>query len=768
MRRPREAGWAFTRVSSEVSSVFVADSRSSSHLTDTMAAEKMKMVAGHLTCPICCEMYKKPKYLPCYHSYCEECLVKLQVEANIICPECRKVCAIPSGGVKDLPNNFFVNRIVDEMALKDKIHGEEDVKCDTCIRDDPGIVLCVECAEFLCSTCYDHHKYGKEYQGHQMMVLKDIRSEKKDIKVRPKAKPMLCQEHEMELNFYCETCEQLVCHYCTTKEHFKHDHNTVKKIANKQRAKLDEIIEPVGKMIDGLAKASKEISSTRVRIMSQTAEVERQIDTYYEQIWQQLQKQRNQLKEELHGVSTLKKKAVSIQLEQLEFTQAQLESVRELNNAVKSGSDQETVLVVKQVAEDVERLTGDYNKIDRRPVESTNMEFIPEEEDKISLPQFGHLVYDDADPLNSEVHVTQQVFVGSRISIRVMPKDHHSRRPKASTITVQAQAKTEDPIAIPLLGDQDGSYAASFLVNKSGKVNLSVTVNGGHTQGSPYSVQIRQHSALDKPSKIVNDDGKMGQPWGIAFGKDGVWAVIDFSNDCVCIYDSQDQLLRKFGFSGTENGQFSRSEGLAFSANNHLYVVENGNHRVQKFEIDGNYLLQFGKRGSGNGELCHPVGITIHNDRVMVADNGNHRISVFHCDGRFSHTFGSGLLMNPYDVTVSNNNQILVAEWGHHSISIFTLDGYYVSNISTQGSSSGQLNHPSGVAVDLFGFILISDSENNRISIFDKDGSHVHCFGSSGSGDGQFSTPRGIACSPNGSIYVSDSTNKRIQVFADY
>lgn len=119
MRRPREAGWAFTRVSSEVSSVFVADSRSSSHLTDTMAAEKMKMVAGHLTCPICCEMYKKPKYLPCYHSYCEECLVKLQVEANIICPECRKVCAIPSGGVKDLPNNFFVNRIVDEMALKD-------------------------------------------------------------------------------------------------------------------------------------------------------------------------------------------------------------------------------------------------------------------------------------------------------------------------------------------------------------------------------------------------------------------------------------------------------------------------------------------------------------------------------------------------------------------------------------------------------------------------------------------------------------------------
>ena len=36
-----------------------------------------------LTCPICHELYKKPKYLTCYHSYCEECLEKLVVQSNI-------------------------------------------------------------------------------------------------------------------------------------------------------------------------------------------------------------------------------------------------------------------------------------------------------------------------------------------------------------------------------------------------------------------------------------------------------------------------------------------------------------------------------------------------------------------------------------------------------------------------------------------------------------------------------------------------------------
>ena len=66
-----------------------------------------------------------------------------------------------------------------------------------------------------------------------MSQLKELRAEKKDIVVRPKAKPLLCQEHELELNFYCDTCEQLVCRYCTTTDHTGHKHNTVKKMANK-------------------------------------------------------------------------------------------------------------------------------------------------------------------------------------------------------------------------------------------------------------------------------------------------------------------------------------------------------------------------------------------------------------------------------------------------------------------------------------------------------------------------------------------------------
>ncbi|XP_065893275.1 E3 ubiquitin-protein ligase TRIM71-like [Dysidea avara] len=727
-----------------------------------MAAKKMKLVAGHLTCPVCYELYKKPKYLPCYHSYCEECLAKLQVGSNITCPECRITSVVPSGGVKNLPNNFFINRIVDEIALKEKLEGDEDVKCDNCIRDDPGIVLCVDCGVFLCNHCHESHKYSREYQGHHMMMLKEIRSERKDVIVRPKPKPMLCEEHDLELNFYCETCEQLVCHYCTTMDHRLedgHKHNTARKMASKQRAELDKIMEPVEKMINGLAKAHKKVSSTRDRIGSQATEVEQQIDVYYEQLQQRLQQQREDLKKELREVSTQKKKSVSLQLEQMEYTQAQLESVKELSEAVKSGSDQEALFVKKQVAEDVKRLTSDYNKLNTEPVESSTLEF--GEYDK-SFPIFGRLLSSEYKLLNFPEHVVK----GRETKFQVVSSKHPYNK-TGRQITVQAQPRT-DVITVPVKDNQDGSYTAFFVANQTGEVKLSISINGEHIKGSPFSVQVHQYSALDKPNKIVNDGGRMGKPWGIAFGKDGVWAVADHYNHCVCIFDSQDQLVRRFGSKGLANGQFDSPAGLAFDANNHLYVVERYNDRVQKFDINGGYLLKFGKKGNGNGELDCPLGIALHNDIVFVADQCNHRISVFQCDGQFMHIIGSGKLDRPFDLAVTNINQVLVADWDRHCISIFTLDGNYVGMFGTQGSDRGQLNKPSGITVDLYGFIMVTEEDNHRVSIFDKYGVFIHCFGSRGSSAGQFSSPCGIACSPNGSVYVSDCVNKRIQIFSDY
>ena len=83
-----------------------------------MAAERMKKVTNLLTSAVCYEMYKKLKYLPCHHSYCAECTAKFTKESQIICPECREMSTTPPGGVKDLPNSFFINNLMDEIRRR--------------------------------------------------------------------------------------------------------------------------------------------------------------------------------------------------------------------------------------------------------------------------------------------------------------------------------------------------------------------------------------------------------------------------------------------------------------------------------------------------------------------------------------------------------------------------------------------------------------------------------------------------------------------------
>ena len=727
-----------------------------------MAAKDVKMATDNLSCPVCYQLFKNPKYLPCHHSYCEQCLEKMQVQSKIICPECRQEANVPPGGVKDLDNNFFINRLVDEFILKRKVEGEAEVKCDECGGGDPVVAFCPDCTLFLCHVCNEYHKRSIKSRGHGIVPLTELRS-KKDVAIQPKPKAMMCREHDIELLFYCETCDQLVCMYCTVKDHNGHNHDTVKKMVNKHRQELKKTTAPVEEMIRGLSDTHDDIEKMRNKIRQQGDEVNKKIDGHYDGVIQKLMEQKEQLKQQVCGTVSQKEKAVTTQLEEVEYAQAEVASMKELNDAVEKSSDQEVLSVKKQVIDRMQQITDKYKKVNIPPVQQATMEFVPTKE---TLPQFGLLCSVDAHKCEV-VGIPKYIIKDKEATVTLVTKDDNGDRCSrgGSQVSVQLGGVND---TTQVRDNNDGSYMASFVPQQVGEVKLSVFVNGQQIKGSPYSVMVRDYTSVNKRSKIVNGDGNMGRPWGIAFGKNGMWAVANRSNtySCVYIFDGEDQLVRKIGSRGSGNGQFSFPKGVAFDSDDHLYVVDYNNHKVQKFTIDGKYLLQFGGKGSENEKLKSPRGLAVHNHKVYVADYDNHRISVFQTDGKFHHTIGSGQLGDPYDVTVNGNNQLLVADYAHHCIYTFTLDGDYVGKFGTYGTGRGQLYDPYGVAVDLYGFILVADTYNHRVSIFDKNGNFVHCFGSQGSAVGQFQRPYGIAVSANGNVYVSDHENRRIQVFS--
>ena len=68
------------------------------------------------------------------------------------------------------------------------------------------------------------------------------------------------------------------------KNHLKHDHDTVKKMATKYRKELNKVMEPVEKIIEGFSIACKEVAKTRDKIISQADDIDKEIDRYYEEL----------------------------------------------------------------------------------------------------------------------------------------------------------------------------------------------------------------------------------------------------------------------------------------------------------------------------------------------------------------------------------------------------------------------------------------------------------------------------------------------------
>ena len=730
-----------------------------------MAAKELKRATDNLACPVCYQVFKNPKYLSCYHSYCEKCLVGMQCHsatapARITCPECRKDTVVPPEGVKELPNNFFINRLVDEFILKRKVEGEEDVKCDNCDEDDFIVSYCPDCSFFLCQVCNEAHKRGKRSRGHGIVPLTELRSNK-DVSLVAKVKVPMCKEHDYELKHYCETCEELVCLYCTTKEHSDHSHNTVKKMADKHRNELQKITSPVEEMIKGLSDAHRNIDNVKKKVRQQGDEVDKKIDEHYNALIQKLTKQKEQLKQQAHDAVLQKEKALTMQLKEVENMQSEVLSMKELKDAIENGSDQEALSAKKQVIVRMQQVTDKYKKLNVQPSQSATMEFISTEE---SLPQLGK-VLTDVDAGTFEVKsFPNHITVGKELKFSIITKYRNASQCSigGSEVSVHVKSSTGEVTHAQVEDNNDGSYTISFTPRQAGKMKLFVSINGQQTSGSPYNlVQYVDYATVGRSSVVVNNDDDMDLPWGIGFSKNGsMWAVADYSKPCVYIYDDQNQLIHSFG----SKEQFKIPAGIAFDENNCIYVTDRGSINVKKFDIKGTYLLQL---ESKKAELCDPVGITAHKNKIYVADYKCDCVFVFQNTSQFLHAIGKGRIRGPYDVAVSCNSSLLVASWTNGCIYRFTLDGNYIDKFGETGSGSDLLCNPSSLTVDANGFILVAEFSYNRVSVFDKTGKFVHCFGSIGCNNGQFQHPLGIALAPDGNIiYVSDTDNNRIQIFS--
>ena len=234
-----------------------------------MAGEKqvMEQLRDMTECCICTGSFVSPKVLPCVHTFCLKCLRASapgkQPGDKMPCPLCRKLFEVPADGIAGLPNNFFMQKLVDMSKSPSGAQPKDTLPCDVCVEKeitesaDPAIVFCVECQKNICDGCHKDHQKQKVTKSHQTVSLGGGREEV------TKFKSSYCEKHATQkMKIYCNDCKTSICIACYNESHRTHNCSDVNRVASDIRKLLQEDIDKVAQCIqqgkDKLKKLEKE------------------------------------------------------------------------------------------------------------------------------------------------------------------------------------------------------------------------------------------------------------------------------------------------------------------------------------------------------------------------------------------------------------------------------------------------------------------------------------------------------------------------------
>ncbi|KAL4239808.1 hypothetical protein ACF0H5_000611 [Mactra antiquata] len=114
-------------------------------------------------CSICFEKFVDPKILPCFHTFCCQCLQKfidkIGKGGHFDCPCCRAKTAIPKDGANGFQRNFYLHETIAlkkiQSTKQNTDYVNKDVKAGNCDRhpDEKIAYFCNLCKVTCCRDC---------------------------------------------------------------------------------------------------------------------------------------------------------------------------------------------------------------------------------------------------------------------------------------------------------------------------------------------------------------------------------------------------------------------------------------------------------------------------------------------------------------------------------------------------------------------------------------------------------------------------------------
>ena len=278
-------------------------------------------------------------------------------------------------------------------------------------------------------------------------------------------------------------------------------------------------------------------------------------------------------------------------------------------------------------------------------------------------------------------------------------------------VVATLDGKLIETVGSGLQGDNDGIFSQARFYRPQGLALDSDQLYVADTENHQVRVVDFQARAVHtvagtgKQSTWGGEGGDamqldLNSPWDLALkpgilivamaGSHQLW-VIDLLHDRAYPYAGTGEEARRDGAVNTAT--FAQPSGLAIDGNA-LYVADAESNTIRAVQlppvntvttIAGGDLFEFGdKDGKGDGvRLQHPLGLAVHDGRLLIADTYNHAIKVLEPSSGKVSTLARGF-NEPGGVSVARGIGY-VADTNNHAIRTVDLNSGKVETLTIDG-----------------------------------------------------------------------------------